>query len=267
METDFEDPEYLPKKWKSAVERIIASIDPSSAEEFVPPATRADSLEDKISPVVPAAANRATATSSGSESAAAVPAPTPVVPFVADVRAAAPPAKSGTRATSSASSFPSVSPPAPSHIVIPVLVPYLVPGLSSTPGTPTPAPGSPPTSHVPDNSSWVERNNTIALDNSSWAERNNSSWVERNNTIVPVVLAPPLHPAGDNNQTAYNQTTGGPSSSYDPAAAVGWTALSVTILLTVLAAFSLSTSQRLKAWCRHCIHGSRYRFIIIRIFW
>jgi len=248
METDIEDPEYLPRKWESAVAAIIAAVDNTTLSAL------------DVTNIT--AAGEATLSATVVRAAAAVPVSKAVAPnstfhpgyHVADAVVAAKPTRSSVAAGGDTSAVAHPAPfspepadrysapplPSPSTIVVPILVPYLVPG----PGVQSDKASSPPALPPP-------------ISNST-----NSSKPDHNATVFPPKL-PFFHPDSVGSNFTFNQTVGGSPTPppFDAAAAVGWSFLSLILILVCVALFALGTSKRLRAWCRLHMHWSRYMLL------
>jgi len=131
METDLEDPEYLGKRWESAVTAIISSINDTSTvvnnnstrRPFVNSTLPATSGGDNHPTIHAVPATNITGTTPSTGVISAVPDNRPLpLPPSSRSQPAAP-----------------MAPPAPSVTVIPVLFPYVVPAGPSTSTTPPPA--------------------------------------------------------------------------------------------------------------------------------
>jgi len=236
-----EDPDYLPSHWHSAVSEIIARVQNSTAADTAVGKTNPGFVGSNVKMPGQAVAG----TGAAGDAAAGHTVKSVATNTATSAHHLEGMAGGGGIVVAPVGPSPAQS-PAPSTIVVPILVPYPVePVVPSTFGVG--AVGATALAGSTGHSSTASHQPPVT----SHVGHNYSSGTP----LLP--LPPPTIFSGNISFT--NQTAGGTftSSSPDVPAAVGWSFLALFILLAGLAAFALSTSKKLRVWLRSRLSGAR----------
>jgi len=247
METDRDDPQYLPKHWESAVAKIIADLENSTVS---PSWTSTIGSNSKVTPApikVPIHLNSSqpAVNISALRTAADHILGVPAVNITAGAGHQRHSGKSAVNITADIG-HSAVVPPAspPSVTVIPVLFPYMVEHPSG---------GAP--------SSATNKSVRIIMLVFTCVYLAVSPlcmyFLQEPNSTASVPVLPPISISIGNHSLHLNRTDSGTSSGPDVGAVVGWCFLSLLLLVAGLVLFSLLASMKLRVWVRHRLTRNR----------